>query len=126
MRRSIALLMIMIFGCFLSAPLLAASSDSESRLPACCRANGKHHCMMRMSHGELAGVQMAAPERCSYFPQWRPMNLSHQQASVSSAAVFYAALQTHPACHAQTEARRRVSFDRSRQKRGPPAPASAS
>ncbi len=121
MRRLIALLMMAVFGSFLCAPLLAASSDPQSMLPACCRANGKHHCMMRMREGEPAGVRIAAPQTCPLFPKWRPMQVLQQHAAQPGPATFYAALQSHPACHAQTEAQRRISFDRSRQKRGPPA-----
>jgi hypothetical protein len=122
MRRSIALFMILVFGSFLSAPLIAASSDPLSKLPVCCRANGKHHCMMRIMQGDPGGDQVSAPNKCPLFPQWRPMNVMHNQAEPPSKTVlFYAALQSHPTCHAQTEAQQRISFDRSRQKRGPPA-----
>ena len=36
--------------------------------------------------------------------------------------VLHTGLLSHPAAHAQTEALLKISFDRSRNKRGPPAP----
>jgi hypothetical protein len=39
----------------------------------------------------------------------------------STAAAIFAGIARHPAAAPQTEAQRRISFDRSRQKRGPPA-----
>jgi hypothetical protein len=122
MRRFIAVFMMLVFGSFLSAPLIAAASDPLSQLPVCCRVNGKHHCMMRIMQGNPAGIQISGPQKCPLFPKWRPMNALHNEATPTSAAeLFYAALRSHPACHAQTEAQKRISFDRSRQKRGPPA-----
>jgi hypothetical protein len=122
MRRSIALFMILVFGSFVSAPLIAASSDPLSQLPTCCRVNGKHHCMMRIMQGDPGGIQISGPRKCPLFPKWRPMNALHNEATPTSVSVlFYAGLQSHPACHAQAEAQKRISFDRSRQKRGPPA-----
>lgn len=128
MRRSIAVLMILTFGSFLAAPLLGLSSDPQSNLPACCRRNGKHHCMMWMMERELGTKQVSVyPAKCPCFPHpWRFTQSQNHATTPSSALIFYAALQSHPACHAQSEVQRRISFDRSRQKRGPPSPVIAS
>ena len=65
-------------------------------------------------------VQISAPaERCPYRPQAiavaHPNPLAHP-----SATADLVPLTTHPAGIAQTESLRRISQDRSRQKRGPP------
>ncbi len=38
-----------------------------------------------------------------------------------ASAAFYGSLISHPTQHAQIEARGRISFSRTRQKRGPPS-----
>lgn len=116
------MMMLLLFGSFLSAPLFAASYDAQSDLPACCRRAGKHHCMLRTRQVDPGATQVsAAQETCPFCPQARMMSVVQNHGiAPSPAGVFYAALQSHPACHAQLEARQRISFDRSRQKRGPP------
>jgi hypothetical protein len=123
MRRTVAIFLLLIFGSFLSAPLLAASSNPSSNLPACCRRNGKHQCMMRMMEDDLGTRQVSAPpEKCPLFPHTLPVTRVQNHVIASGVAgAIYAALQSHPACQAQSEAQQRISFDRSRQKRGPPA-----
>jgi len=122
MQRAVAIVMLMIFGSFFVSPLLAAHPDPQSNLPVCCRAKGRHHCMMRMAQGDESTVQVSAvPEKCPYCPQGRITTVIRDHATAPDlAASVYAALRSHPACHAQLEARQRISFDRSRQKRGPP------
>ena len=121
MRRSIALSLVLVFSWLLTAPLFAP--DSEARLPACCRRNGKHHCMMHLTDqpgGKGAGFTSVA-EKCPCLPEstgavhtakYKP-EAGHQ---------FYSEVVFHPAYAPQTEARFRVSFLRSHQKRGPPFP----
>ena len=127
MRRTIAVFMLLIFGLFLGAPLLA-SSNPQNDLPACCRRNGSHHCVTRMMEGDPGSRQVSAPaEKCPFFPHIGQLTQVRNLAiAPSPAGTFYAALESHPACHTQSEAQRRISFDRSRQKRGPPAAALAS
>lgn len=119
MRRSIALSLLMIFSWLLIAPLLCP--DAEASLPACCRRNGKHRCMMQaMDRGEGGATGFTSiSEKC-------PCLLDSTGAIHSvkfeprTAAQFYAELVFHPAYSPQTEARFRVSFLRSHQRRGPP------
>ena len=66
----------------------------------------------------------SSPEQCPFFPHAVLMVTGQKHfLAPSPAEVFYAALQSHPACYAQDEAHLRISFDRSRQKRGPPVTA---
>jgi hypothetical protein len=68
----------------------------------------------------LAGVQAKAiPERCPFSPRALP-SAQHAPSSLTPAAMIFAQIISHPACAAQTLAKRRISQDRSQQKRGPP------
>jgi len=79
--------------------------------------------MMQMDQGALsvAGDRFSAPvERCPYYP--RAMTATH--AGVMSPAAYSSILASpasHPSGVAQTESKRRIARDRSRQKRGPPS-----
>jgi hypothetical protein len=110
--------MLLVFGSWLSAPLLALSS-AEGGVPVCCRAGGKHHCML-VTNDIGQGRQIGSVgERCPSFPRSIAASVNHIHPA-PAAAVFYSALASHPACSAQAEAQLRISFDRTRQKRGPP------
>ena len=121
MRRTISFLLMVLFSLTLIAPLFAR--DADANLPACCRRNGKHHCMMRMME-QRSGNQKgftSVSEKCPCFP-------------VSTCAVhspifkpeakeeFYAKVARHPACAPLTETLYRISSFSSHQKRGPPTP----
>jgi hypothetical protein len=126
MRRFAAMLLLVTLCSFLSAPLLALSSNRQNDLPACCRNDGKHHCMASMgidSESALAPARISAPfEKCPLFPKAiLPGPATRQLYTLPSSGTFYAALRSHPACTMQVEALYRVSFDRARQKRGPPS-----
>jgi hypothetical protein len=127
MRRTIAIFMLLTFGSFLGAPLLA-TSNPQNDLPACCRRNGSHHCVTRMMEGDPGSRQVSAPpEKCPFFPHILQLTpVQNPAIAPSPAGAFYAALESRPACHTQSEAQQRISFDRARQKRGPPAAAQAS
>jgi hypothetical protein len=75
MRRAISILLLALL-CFpsLSSAFTQSSSD-ESRLPACCRRDGKHHCAM--SEEMIGRVVVAisgktptvgAPAHCPFYP----------------------------------------------------------
>jgi hypothetical protein len=63
MRRFTATLIIALACGVPLAPLLPAGAPA---VPACCRRNGAHHCMMMMS-GAMEGPAVAVPAaRCPY------------------------------------------------------------
>ncbi|MGC2163529.1 MAG: hypothetical protein WA634_16590 [Silvibacterium sp.] len=118
MRRLLAISLLMLFTAPFVMPLFGTST-AESTVPACCRRNGKHHCMMNMAWSQDRTFRTVG-EKCPYsiappailvLPSFKP----------SAAASVFAGITRHPAVVPQTEAQFRVSFDRSRQKRGPPA-----
>ncbi len=122
-RKILSILLLAIFGLPLVSPLLAFGADADASLPICCRKDGKHHCMRSMGEsGRLAEQDPAfrsLPGKCPYCPA----TVVSAHADVLSAppmAAVFALSASHPAGVAQAESKRRISRDRSRQKRGPP------
>ena len=95
----------------------------ESRLPACCRKNGKHHCAMPEDapSAHAAETSVSAPACCPSFPS-----------ALASATETFAALPstgaaslTFSAERSATQARieiARASDRRVQPLRGPPSP----
>jgi hypothetical protein len=124
LRRLIAILLLAVFGLPVVSPLFAATQGADAGLPACCRRNGKHHCMMKMEERSKLiqqGVWICPPaDKCPYYPGVVPAEHSDLLPTEASGAVP-APITSAPARIVQTESKRRISHDRSRQKRGPPA-----
>jgi hypothetical protein len=121
MRRALASILLALLSFPLMAPLLVA--DTDSNLPACCRRNGKHHCsMMPMAAREssLGPVARAIQPRCPYYPAANTVPGEPNVALLASPPAIFALLFSRPAGRARTDAGYRISFSRSRQKRGPP------
>jgi len=125
LRKLIAIALLAVFGLPFASTLFALTPKSESNLPACCRRNGKHHCMMNMADRQNAldkGTWIGSPlEKCPYCPSSVAVshhNLIAVELSVRSCEPLFA----HPAGLVQTESKWRIARDRSRQKRGPPSP----
>jgi len=124
MRRLIAIALLAVFGLPFASPLFALTPKSEENLPACCRRNGQHHCMMSMAErNQLESRESAfsAPlEKCPYCPA-AILSIHHSVGFVPPTRhVIYAGLAGHPAGVEQAECKRRISRDRARSKRGPP------
>ena len=123
-RRSLSILLLVLFGLPFVSSLFAAGSATDTGVPACCRRNGTHHCLMSMTERSQISRQgdgfAAIPERCPYCPGVVTATHADWLTAPTGEAIF-AGLVSHPASEAQTESKRRVSRDRSRQKRGPPS-----
>jgi hypothetical protein len=120
-RRACAILLLAFF----SFPLISpeAFADSDSELPACCRRGGKHHCAtMAEAHQQqpASAPAVRAVRQCANFPKADTVRAFSNTVLLSAAQAFFASVASHPVVQPQTEARQRVSFSRSRQKRGPP------
>jgi hypothetical protein len=118
---SISLLLLLLLP--LISPIFAATA-AETNLPACCRRDGKHHCAISTvtkSRAINSGAIQATVirEKCPSYPApsaTAHTNLSHGEAR----ATAFSNIISFETRIAQTEACRRISFDRSRHKRGPP------
>ncbi len=123
LRKILSILLLAVFGLPVVSPLFALSRNGATRLPACCRRDGKHHCMAGIpERGQLTGrpAQVSAPaDKCPYCPSGPVATHNELLAAPIGNAVF-ASLVGHSSGVAQTESMRRISRDRSRQKRGPP------
>ena len=118
-RRLLAISLLFLFSLPLISPLLG--DDAEASLPACCRRSGKHHCEMPdASTATSRSGAGAVHEKCPFTPA-APAILVLPSFTPPTAAAIFAGIASHPAIAAQTEAQLRISFDRARQKRGPPA-----
>lgn len=125
-RRLISILLLAVFGLTFLLPVLAMGQEAEAGLPACCRRNGKHHCMTSMDErGKLVvshDPQFKAPaEKCLYCSSSVAPAQPNPLDEPTIAAVIFGALVSHPTGFAQTEAKRRISRECSEQKRGPPS-----
>ena len=109
-----ASLLLAVFSLLPLAPLLLAD---DSNLPACCRRLGAHRCAIgSMNTRDASFIQ----QRCAQFPLAGAALAATGIAAVTPSQAVFAAIVSHPAAHAQTEVRYRVSFSRAWQKRGPP------
>jgi hypothetical protein len=128
------LLSILLFGATLLpliAPMLSTGAMAQSTLPACCRRGGKHHCSMsaeqralmmgQQKDGASKAVRVTAPlEECPY--RQHSLVAVHLHVFTSGATATHSVcMLQEPSAAAQAECLRRISFDRSRQKRGPPS-----
>jgi len=125
MRRTLSILMILFFGL---GPLAAAmSADKDSRLPACCRRHGAHHCTMSsdmLSAAEPGTPNVKAPATCPYFPGYT-VALNTTIVALPPAPVILPALLAQPHSASAARAVSRLSQIRTRATRGPPAPSLA-
>jgi hypothetical protein len=124
-RKLIAIALLAVFGLPFGSSLFALAPRNGSSLPACCRRDGKHHCMMSMAERDRLSRRepgiSAPPEKCPYCPA-AILRIHHSvDFAPPSAQGVYAGLAGHPAGVVQAECQQRISLDRARGKRGPPA-----
>ena len=119
MRCAMAAVLALVLGWHLCQPALAAST--RTMVPQCCRKDGKHKCMLHAAGSDTSGSAMSTiAEKCTSYPQSTiPAQFGHFMPPTRQAV--FADLLRHPSVVSQTEARFRISHDRSRQRRGPPS-----
>ena len=118
MRRTLASLLVALFSLPLIFPLLRA--DAASSVPSCCRREGQHRCSMHSESKYREGLSPIQP-KCSNYPAAIAIPGDRNIAFLKNSPSICASLLHYSSTPAQTEAKYRVSFSRSRQKRGPPA-----
>jgi hypothetical protein len=123
MQRALSICLIFFFG---FGPLSAAfQPNDDSRLPACCRRHGAHHCamsdsMMTRMAGSASGTQfLTAPSHCPLYPNggFVPNAPVHALARYAEGLPTLLAQGHSPAA---TRAAARMSQLRTRSDRGPP------
>jgi hypothetical protein len=111
-RRILASLLVVLFSFSLLAPALVAS-DTDSKLPACCRRDGKHHCTQATGSGFHAA-------RCTNFPSVNAVPASQAAGLPGLSKSTLVTLVVQPVNSSRIEARSRISYSQAGQKRGPP------
>lgn len=104
MRRILSIFLALFFGFGPLAATLGASDDAG--LPACCRRNGAHHCVMSaamrawMFEAESRTPGFTAPSHCPLYPTGAPAATApvHALAAATAAqsAPVFAALAAIP------------------------------
>ncbi len=125
LRRLLSIAILLVIAAPAIAPLFVLSATTGGDLPACCRRNGKHHCMMpeaqraAMAEGREHRVAQVG-ERCPFQPKASPATRNLQTIADANSAVF-AGLVIHPVPTPQSRCLQRISFHDSHQRRGPPS-----
>jgi hypothetical protein len=117
-RRLLSTVLLLLFSLPLISPVLALTASSDRYLPACCRRNGAHHCIMKVRPAD--GISLSSvPQRCPAYPAV-VTQIRHGDLSFQTASLIVAEIVSHPAIKLQTQARARVALARTRRQRGPP------
>ncbi len=93
MRQALTAFLVLFFGLGPLTAVLPASD--ESRLPACCRRLGAHHCAMAMQMAALgagSGPAFSASSHCPMYPGPEAALLSAVYATLVSPAALPAAV----------------------------------
>jgi hypothetical protein len=131
MRRILSILLAIAFGL---GPVLAAvpaealafgwgASHEDSRLPACCRRNGTHHCGMNTQNEASSsehGTTAVAYGTCPYFPRSLASTMTSSIALLAAGTTQSQLLADWHTPQASAAAAR-ISEQRTWPKRGPPA-----
>jgi hypothetical protein len=117
MRRVLSMFLLLFVALPLVAPALGQTT--QQRLLLCCRKGGAHHCIASATTAD----GLPAPTfsgHCSAIP--KPAVTSHATDGITGANLHISASSPISSLRVrQVEAGYRISFLRSRQKRGPPA-----
>lgn len=125
LRRLLSIAILLVIAAPAIAPLFVLSATTGRDVPACCRRNGKHHCMMleaqraAMADGREHVVSLVR-EKCPFQPKASPATRSLQTIADADSAVL-TDLVIRPALSPQSRCLQRISFQDSHQRRGPPA-----
>ena len=121
MRRALGGFLILLYCVGPFVTVLPA--NAESRLPACCRRHGAHHC--NMSSDEMGTVRgfpaLQAPSHCPLFPHGATAPSAPVHAEMAG-GMGLPVLLAEPHSAAAARAAALVSQIRTRSGRAPPAP----
>jgi len=117
-QRILATLVLAVIG-FLPLGEDLASVASTPELPACCRAHGKHKCAMRSGFDATPALYSVCDKYSLPVLGSAVANTPAFQPRADGS--FFEPLVSRLVAPAQAESRLSISFERSRQKRGPPS-----
>jgi hypothetical protein len=121
LHKASAILLLAVFS-FSLIPV-AVSADSKSKLPACCRRDGKHGCakaaMQEREQSSTVAIKNAP--KCSSFPKAVAAPAGEKAGVPRPVNLLIAHVVDLLIPAEQAEAQSRVSFSRAWQKRGPPS-----
>ena len=119
-QRFSAVLLLILFSSSLITPLLSAS-DPDSKFPACCRRNGRHHCSMTGSMHE-SSVPVVQTARCGLYPGPAVAQATRQVVlGWNARAAFWAPINQTATRPRTTSSLSCNAVSRAHQKRGPPS-----
>jgi hypothetical protein len=118
MRRALASLLLALFSFPLIAPAFPANAPSQ--LPACCRRDGAHHCMMSGDRGTPGPAFQAIRPKCPFYSSTMAFPTEGKTAILGHSHAIFASVIRYPAALPRTESRYCAAFSPSHQKRGPP------
>jgi hypothetical protein len=121
LRRASAIVLLALFS-FSLIPM-ASSADSTSKLPACCRGDGKHGCSMKKTIEEdPSSLVIKGNPRCPLFPKSYVAPPAGKATGAASPHRALIAFIVSPLTIAEVaENQYRISFGRGWQERGPPS-----
>jgi hypothetical protein len=137
MRRILSILLLLVLGLGPDAPATALASGlisgmtsrwsgkvDESRLPACCRRNGKHHCAMGSEASQAAHssseATVSALDSCPFMPH-ALTSLAPSFAAIGASAAKSSTLASELRVEHGVGPAAQMSDRRSWPKRGPPS-----
>ena len=117
MRRILSIFLLLLMALPLVAPALGQTA--QQRLLLCCRKGGAHHCLTSATTDD----GLPAPTLREHCPATPNPAVAGHAASwlIGNASIRLTSDVITPLRIRQVEAGYRISFHRSRQKRGPPA-----
>jgi hypothetical protein len=118
-RRILAFALVALFSFSLIEPL-AFASDPTSKLPACCRRLGKHHCEMVLAELQSSSGPSFESDPCQSFPLAKATTASPDAALMQGALTGSVAMLSHAAVLQPSDSADRIAFRSTCQKRGPP------
>ncbi len=120
-RRIPAILLLGLFSFSLIEP--AALAEDASRLPACCRREGLHHCAM--TNAQTGQTGPSARPVCAAFSRTGAAPACSKTLVAPSVWAVFAEVVTYRAASPRAEVFAPIFYSHAHHKRGPPIPSVA-